>query len=220
MRSTASRARLGHRRVDRDLVLTQLQRPPDLGQRDALHVRAQIAGPHELDLRIESRHVVAHRALGHEGHPGRALLADEVGHRRRSIRQSPPPPPPPAAPPGWASTTTSGIALAHLTDILGGEALVHLAVPGPGDDLNIRHLGCRVLRQELVRQHDHTINPERLDDLLGVARGAADVRLGLHGGGRVHIGDDRHARVARPQLTHILCRDRLGEGTAGLEHPE
>ena len=117
---------------------------------------------------------------------------------------------------GWASTTTSGIALAHLTDVLGGEALVHLAVAGPGDDLNIGHLGGRVLRQELVRQHDHPVDAERLDDLLGIARGAADVRLRLHGRGRVDIGDDRHARVARPQLAHILCRDRLGQGAAGL----
>ena len=186
-----------------------------MGKRDALHVRAQVAGPHELDLRVESRHVVAHRALGHEGHTGRALLADEVGHPggrsgkvgcrhhlRRRLRVG--------------QHHHVRIALAHLTDVLGGEALVHLAVPGPGDDLNLRHQGCRVLRQELVRQHDHTINPERLDDFLGIARGAADVRLGLHGRGCVDIGDHRNTRVARPQLTHILCRDRLREGTAGL----
>ena len=37
--------------IDRHLVLHGLERAADLGQGDALHVRAEIAGPHEVDVR-------------------------------------------------------------------------------------------------------------------------------------------------------------------------
>ena len=41
----------------------------DFRQRDSLHVRAEIAWPDELDIRVLDRDVVAHRALGDHDHP-------------------------------------------------------------------------------------------------------------------------------------------------------
>src|SRR3954468_11937527 len=67
--------------VDRDLVLQALQGATDVGKGDPLHVRAQIAGPHKLDVWILQRDVVAHRALGHEHDANRTSLADIVHHR-------------------------------------------------------------------------------------------------------------------------------------------
>ena len=69
--------------IDRHLVPAGLQRMADVLQRDPLHVRAEIAGPDELDVGVEHRDVVAHRALRQQHDPGRPLLADEVRHRRR-----------------------------------------------------------------------------------------------------------------------------------------
>src|SRR5215210_9136227 len=57
-------------RVDGDFVLQPLQRVTDVGKGDPLHVRAQIAGPQEVDVWILQRDVVAHRALGHEHDAG------------------------------------------------------------------------------------------------------------------------------------------------------
>src|SRR4051794_19324198 len=73
--------------VDRDLVLQPLQGATDVRKSDPLHVRAQIAGPHELDVWILQRDVVAHRALGHEHHAGGAPLAYIVHHRGRGARK-------------------------------------------------------------------------------------------------------------------------------------
>src|SRR5262245_35912896 len=56
---------VGDQRVDHDLLFHVYEAVENLWQRDALHVRAQIARPHELDLRQFRLHVVCHRALGH-----------------------------------------------------------------------------------------------------------------------------------------------------------
>src|SRR5580700_4778410 len=53
-------------RSDRNFVLHGLQRMQDLWQRVSLHVRAEIARPHEFDARITPRHVVGYRTLRHE----------------------------------------------------------------------------------------------------------------------------------------------------------
>ena len=75
-----------------------------------------------------------------------------------------------------------------------GEALVHLAAALPGDDLDVG-LARDVAGQELVGEQDHAVDaPATLDHLHGVGGGAADVGLGLHLGGGVDVGDDRHAR--------------------------
>src|SRR4029077_561759 len=73
---------LGDRGIDRDLVGYGFERAPDLRQGDALHVRAQIAGPHEIEIGILQRDIVAHRALGQQHDATRLLLADKSGHCR------------------------------------------------------------------------------------------------------------------------------------------
>ena len=98
---------------------------------------------------------------------------------------------------GWASTTTPGFSWRSTVDLERREPLVHLAGPGPGDDLD-PGLGGDVPGQVLVRDHDDPVRAERLEHPDGVARGAADVRLGLHRGGGVDVGDHRHAGVRRP----------------------
>ena len=86
----------------------------------------------------------------------------------------------------------------------------------PGDDLDLG-LGRDVAREILVGDHDDLAARQRLDDLLGVARGAADVAFGLHRGRGVDIGHDRHARMTLAHQPDIGRGDRLGERAAGLE---
>src|SRR5690606_3731585 len=71
---------LGHGRIDGHLMPPLFEGLPDLGQGDAFHVRAKIAGPHEFDFRVERGHIVAHRTFGDQGDPGGPLLADEFSH--------------------------------------------------------------------------------------------------------------------------------------------
>ena len=157
--------------------------------------------------------VVAHGAFGHEHDPRRSLRIDIVDHRRRRAREI-----------RFAHHLgrafwmgehhDSGMAGAKLADVLGREAFMHLAVAGPGDDLD-PGFGGDVLRQVLVGQHDDLRDAEALDDLLRIAGGAADIALSLHGGGRVHVGDDGHARIALAQQTDVGGGDRGGERAAG-----
>ena len=215
MRSTAWRARAATAGSIVTCGLHGLQRAPDLWQRDALHVRAQIARPHELDVGVLDRDVVAHRALGHQHHPPRLLVGDIAAHgggragevglghdlgRALGMRQH----------------DHARMLLAQLADLGRREALVHLAVPGPGDDLD-PGLGGDVLRQVLVGQHDDAVHAERLDHLARVARRAADVRLRLHGRRGVDVGDDRNAGIALAQQPNVGGGDRGGERAAGFQ---
>ena len=87
MRSTASRARAATSGSTFTSVLHRLQRAQDLRQRDPLHVRAEVARPDELDVRVLDGDVVAHRALGDHHHPPRPGLADVADHRRRRAHE-------------------------------------------------------------------------------------------------------------------------------------
>ena len=62
-------------------------------QRDALHVRAEIAGPHEFHVRILDRDIVAHRAFGDHHHAaGRCCRRHSRSWPRSSRRNRLPPP--------------------------------------------------------------------------------------------------------------------------------
>ena len=65
MRSTARRARSARAgsMVTSSCIVSSARRI--FGKRDALHVRAEIARPHELDVGMVHRDVVGHRAFGH-----------------------------------------------------------------------------------------------------------------------------------------------------------
>ena len=90
--------------------------------------------------------------------------------------------------------------------LLGCEALMHLAMALPGQDLLPGQLG-NILRQELVRDQQNRIGGKALDDAHRIGRGAADVALRLHIGGGVDIGDDRNARMGFAQQANISPGD-------------
>src|SRR5581483_3253414 len=151
-----------HRGIDAYFVLHRREGVPDILQADALHVRAEIARPHELDVRALGGDVVAHRAFG-DHHHGRRTLALHVGchaggrtHEirlgqdvRRALRMR--------------EHGDAGMSGAIRTDFRAGEALVHLAAAGPGHDLDLR-LRRNVLGEVLVRDEDDARHAERLDD--------------------------------------------------------
>ncbi len=58
----------------------------NLRQRDALHVRAEVARPHELDVRQFGLHVVGHRAFGDHHHALRAACCAPSRSCARSSR--------------------------------------------------------------------------------------------------------------------------------------
>ena len=106
------------------------------------------------------------------------------------------------------------IGLAQLADIGGGELLVNLAAPAPGDDLD-PGLRRDVPGEVFIRRHDHARRAERFDDLHRIGRGAADIRRGLHRGRSVDVGDDRRVGIKPAQETDVVGVDRLGERAAG-----
>ncbi len=206
-----ARTRIGF--VDEHLVLQRFERAQDLRQRRALHVRAEIARPHELDVGKLGGDVVAHRAFG-EHHDALVLMvAHEVDHRG-----------------GRAGEVDGGehvgrafgmrdhddavVAFAQLLDVDRAEALVHFAVAVPRDDLD-GGVRCDVAREKRIGQHDHARHAERFDDLHGVGRRAADIGFRLDRGARVHVRHDRHAGIFFAQRAHVGGGDRFGERTAG-----
>src|SRR5262245_22663528 len=66
---------VGDHGVDHDFLLHVHEAVENLWQGDALHVRAQIARPHEFDLRQLRLHVVRHGALGHHDDALRPAVA-------------------------------------------------------------------------------------------------------------------------------------------------
>src|SRR3546814_4486518 len=83
---------------------------------------------------------------------------------------------------------------AILADVVSAESLMDLATAAPADDLDRRVPGD-IAGQILVRQHDHARRAQRLDNADSVSGSTADIRLCLHLGGSVHIGDDGDVRV-------------------------
>src|SRR6185312_12763310 len=153
----------------------------DLRQRDALHMRAKIARTHEIDLR---RLMVMHPFDHAAGRAGEIGFGDHVGGAF-----------------GVGNDLDAGIGLAIGAELLAGEALMHLAMALPCDDID-GGLGGDPLRQILVRDHDDARDAKRLDHAHGIGRGAANVGLGLHLGRGVDVGDDRHAGIGLAQRPH------------------
>src|SRR5690349_5613144 len=185
---------LGDGRIDGDLMGHRFEAVADLGQGDPLHVRAQIARPHKIEVGVLQRDIVAHRAFGQQDDARRPLPADIIGHRRGRSREIAL-----GNDLGGAfrmrQDRDPGMALPEALDVLGSEALMHLAMPFPCDDLDLG-LGCGVACQVFVGEHDDARRPEAFDDLLGVARCAADVGFGFDRRRGVDIGHDRHPGMA------------------------
>src|SRR5262249_31049271 len=129
----------GDRRIDYDLFSEIDEALENLRQRDPLHMRAEIARTHELDVGQFGLHVVGHRALRAHADAARAALAhplDHAGGRAGIVRL--------CEHVGRAFRMRDDlerrVALAVAAKLVGGEALVHLAGAVPGYDL---HLGVR-----------------------------------------------------------------------------
>ncbi|MNR00828.1 hypothetical protein D3C85_1166160 [compost metagenome] len=179
-------------------------------------MRAQVARADEVDAGHVALDVRGHRALGDHHHLLRLAIRHIVDHRRRrsgevrrrqhlfrAFRVG--------------QDFRARIGDAHLGDVGGGEALMHLAAALPGDDADVG-LGRDVARQVFVGDQDDLVDapfPGRpFHHLNGVGAGAADVGLGLHVGGRVHIGDDGQTGIALLDQAHVRPRDRRGQRAA------
>src|SRR5262249_33047427 len=123
--------------VDHDLLFHVDEAVEDLRQGDALHVRTEIAGPHELDIGQLGLHVIGHRAFPAHDDALRPILAYPVDHARgragvvgflkyirRAFRMR--------------DDLQRGIAVAIAAELFRSEALVHLTGALPGDN---PHLG-------------------------------------------------------------------------------
>ena len=106
---------------------------------------------------------------------------------------------PPSARPGALGV---GDDLQHRATRGGSAAGRHPVEPGPRRSPPTARVDARLrgdpTPEVLVGQEDDLIDPERLDDLEGAARGAADVDLGLDLCRRVHVGDHRDAGESAP----------------------
>ena len=90
MRSTARRARRGDGGIDRHLVLHGLERAADLRQGDPLHVRAEVARPHEVEVGIERRRRCRSSSIRSAARPGPAARGRHSRPSPRSSRRSRP----------------------------------------------------------------------------------------------------------------------------------
>src|SRR5680860_1704321 len=96
----------------------------------------------------------------------------------------------------------AGIGLAIGAQLLAREALMHLAMALPGDDLDIGL--CRhPFGEILVGDEDDALGPQRLDDPHRIGRGAADIALGLHLGRSVHIGAVSYTHLTLPTIYSV-----------------
>ena len=213
IRCTDRRRFLGDRGIDGDLLAQAEQAVQNLGQRDPLHVRAQIARSHHLDIGQFGLNIVGHRAFGDHHHAFGMVVADPVDHVRGRAGEI-----------GFCQHVGRAfrmrddlhrrIGFAIGAQLIAGETLMHFAGALPGNDL---HAGFRrdVSRQILVRQKNHGRRVQALDHLQRVRRGAADVDFRLHLGRCVDIGDDGHAGKTFAQQPHVGAGYARGERTAG-----
>ncbi len=157
--------------------------------------------------------IIAHRAFGDQHDAGGIFARDVIAHRRRRAREI-----------GLRHDLGRAfgmgedghprMARAQVDDLLRGEALMHFAMPRPGDDFNAGLRGD-VLREEFIGQHDDFGYAEALHDFLRIAGGAADVGCGFHGGGGVDVANHGHAGIALAQECDIGGGDAVRQRAAG-----
>src|ERR1700759_820222 len=121
--------------VDGDFLPQVDQAVQNLRQRDPLHVRAEIARAHHLDVGQFSLHVVGHRAFGDHHHALALVLAYPVDHVRgrageigfrqhvgRAFRMR--------------DDLHGGVRFTISAQLVAGESLMDLTGALPGDDLH------------------------------------------------------------------------------------
>src|ERR1700730_5272398 len=137
-----------HCRIDRDLERQRLQRLPDFRQCNPFHMWAQVARPHELDVGMIDRDVVAHGAFRHHDDTRRLFGTDIFDHGsgrsgkicfghdfRRTL--------------GMRKHDYAGVLLAEQAYLGSSEELMDLAMSGPGDDFDAG-FSSNILREILV----------------------------------------------------------------------
>src|SRR5437867_2595597 len=132
----------------------------NLRQRNALHVRAEVARTNEFDLRVLDRDIVAHGALRDHDDAPRAAFADVPDHPRggpdkiglcQDIRRTF----------RMRENLDAWILPAEDAQFIGRETLMHFTAPSPENDLHVR-LGRDVTAEILVGKENHPSGSERL----------------------------------------------------------
>ncbi len=159
----------------------------------------------------DSRAWVEHAAGGeHVGVLGVHVAGGHVLHDRRR-----------AAALGVDQELGARVGRAHVGDVGGPDAGVHVALAGPhvhapaGDLLDVgaqEHVGAE---QDLGV--GPVLAPDVLDHLDRVRGGAAVVGLGLDLGGGVHVHDHHGARVLGLPGAQLVGGDRVGQRAAGVQ---
>jgi hypothetical protein len=108
----------------------------------------------------------------------------------------------------------AGVGLAIGAQLLSAEALMHLAMALPGDDLDAG-LGLHPFGEIFVRDEDDPLDPKRLDHAHRVGRGAADVGLSLDLRRGIDIGHHRHAGIGFAERPHVGAGDGGRQRAAG-----
>ena len=117
---------------------------------------------------------------------------------------------------GWMKSSASGSSATARLEVGAVDAGVHVALAEPDVHVLAAELALHVGAEELVGAEQHLgVVGDRGDDVDGVRRRAADVGLGLHGGGRVDVADDDGAGVLGLPRPQLVGGDRLGEAAAG-----
>ena len=228
IRSTDRPGAIGDVAVDVDLVDALAQRPEQLRRGDHLHVLAHRGAVDRLEVggRVDLPQLVQHAGLGGDQHGRRRGVAGGVDHAagRQDLRA------------GLGHDAgrheverARGAPALGVHEQLGvrmlGDPGLQLGAVDAGVDVALAHPDVHVVAtgealhvgaEELVgAEQDVPVGRDRLDDLDGVRRGAADVGLGLHGGRRVDVADHHRARVLGLPGAELIGRDRLGEAAPG-----
>ena len=190
-----------------------------LRQRDALHVRAQVARAHELDLRVLHGDVVAHRAFGDQHHARRLLRRRHSRSSPRWSRRNPPRPPHPAGIPDAPARPRPGCSARSGRISAAVKRSCTSQCAGPGDDFDAGLARRRSAPGIRPGSMITSGTPSDSTTSSRVAGGAADIGLRLHRGRGVDVGDHRDAGIALAQQPDIGRRDRARQRAAGRADP-
>ena len=102
-------------------------------------------------------------------------------------------------------------------DVGRADAGVHVALPHPDVQLAAGDALEPDPQVHVRKEQDLAVGRDGFDHCTRVPGRAAVVGLGLHLGGRVHVGDDDGVRVVRLPLAQLVGGDRGGERAAGVE---
>ena len=107
-----------------------------------------------------------------------------------------------------------GILDAALLQHLAREPGVHVTLTHPDVELPAGDFAQVIAEKHVREKEDGDVGRERADDRDRVPRSAAVVRLGLHVGRGIHVGDHDAVRMRRAPGAHVGRLNRGGQRTA------